>query len=62
MDAIDLFIGSEGTLGVITEVEVSLIAKPESILSGIIFFDSREKLLEFVSEARNSHSLTDRRR
>ena len=52
MDAIDLFIGSEGTLGVITEVEVSLIPKPESILSGIVFFYSREKLLEFVSEAR----------
>ena len=38
MDVIDLFIGSEGTLGVVTEVEVRLIPKPEAILSGIVFF------------------------
>ena len=28
MDAVDLFIGSEGTLGVICEVEVRLLPKP----------------------------------
>lgn len=52
MDVIDLFIGSEGTLGVITEIEVALIAKPEAILSGIVFFTSSENLLRFVREAR----------
>ncbi|HEU4478947.1 MAG TPA: FAD-binding oxidoreductase [Pyrinomonadaceae bacterium] len=52
MDVIDLFIGSEGTLGVITEVEVALIPKPEAILSGIVFFNANEGLLEFVREAR----------
>src|SRR5205823_916039 len=35
MDAIDLFIGSEGTLGVIVEVEVKLLPKPQGLLSGI---------------------------
>ena len=59
MDVIDLFIGSEGTLGVVTEVEVSLIPKPEAILSGIVFFATRESLLSFVSEAR-SLSLANR--
>jgi D-lactate dehydrogenase (cytochrome) len=52
MDALDIFIGSEGTLGVITEAETTLLAKPESLLSGVVFFDSEEKLLAFVREAR----------
>jgi D-lactate dehydrogenase (cytochrome) len=52
MDVLDLFIGSEGTLGVIIDVEVKLIAKPENLLSGVVFFASEEKLLAFVSEAR----------
>ncbi|MDT5060267.1 MAG: hypothetical protein QOH63_726 [Acidobacteriota bacterium] len=52
MDAIDLFIGSEGTLGVVTEVETKLLPKPEGVLSGIVFFETEESLLAFVSEAR----------
>lgn len=52
-DAIDLFIGSEGTLGVITEIEFKLLAKPEGFLSGIIFFKESSDLLNFVNEARN---------
>lgn len=51
-DAIDLFIGSEGTLGVITEVELSLLKKPENSLSGIVFFKNDTDLLGFVDEAR----------
>jgi D-lactate dehydrogenase (cytochrome) len=52
MDAIDLFIGSEGTLGVITEVETKLLPKPEGVLSGVVFFKMEESLLAFVREAR----------
>jgi D-lactate dehydrogenase (cytochrome) len=52
MDLIDLFIGSEGTLGVITEIEVALLPKPEGLLSGIVFFSADENVLSFVSEAR----------
>ena len=54
MDVLDLFIGSEGTLGVITEVEVALLPKPEGLLSGIVFFGSEENLLAFVAEARSA--------
>jgi D-lactate dehydrogenase (cytochrome) len=53
LDAIDLFIGSEGTLGVITEVEARLLPVPENVLSGVAFFASEEKLLGFVREARS---------
>src|SRR6266536_4294001 len=52
MDVIDLFIGSEGTLGVIIEVEVRLLPKPEGLLSGIVFFKSEEDVLAFVADTR----------
>lgn len=52
MDAVDLFIGSEGTLGVITEIETLLVPVPENVLSGVVFFKREENLLAFVSEAR----------
>jgi D-lactate dehydrogenase (cytochrome) len=52
MDAIDLFIGSEGTLGVILEAQLRLLPEPEGVLSGVVFFDSEENLLSFVREAR----------
>lgn len=60
MDVLDLFIGSEGTLGVIVEIEVALLPKPEGLLSGVVFFSDEEKLLAFVREAR-SLSLDNRR-
>jgi D-lactate dehydrogenase (cytochrome) len=59
MDVIDLFIGSEGTLGVIVEVEVQLLAKPEGLLSGVVFFAAQPDVLAFVADAR-SQSLKTR--
>jgi D-lactate dehydrogenase (cytochrome) len=52
MDAIDLFIGSEGTLGVITEIEASLLPVAENVLSGVVFFKAEENLLAFVRSVR----------
>lgn len=51
-DAVDLFVGSEGTLGVITEIELKLLKKPTSFLSGIVFFKDETDLLAFAREAR----------
>jgi D-lactate dehydrogenase (cytochrome) len=59
MDVIDLFIGSEGTLGVISEVETILIPKPDGILSGVVFFRDEAHLLAFVRDARE-HSFKTR--
>ncbi len=53
VDAIDLFIGSEGTLGIITEIKLKVLPKPESFFSGIIFFDDEAELLNFVKAARD---------
>lgn len=52
MDAVDLFIGSEGTLGVICEVETRLLPKPEGLLSGVVFFENEADVLALVAEAR----------
>jgi D-lactate dehydrogenase (cytochrome) len=52
MDAIDLFIGSEGTLAVIGEVETQLLPKPAGLLSGTVFFEAEVDVLSFVFEAR----------
>ena len=52
MDAVDLFIGSEGTLGVICEVETRLLPKPEGLLSGVVFFENEADVLALVADAR----------
>lgn len=52
MDLIDLFIGSEGTLGVVIEAELKLLAKPEGVLSGVVFFESEAGLLAFIRDVR----------
>ncbi|HEX8458503.1 MAG TPA: FAD-binding oxidoreductase [Pyrinomonadaceae bacterium] len=52
MDAIDLFIGSEGTLGVVIEIEATLLPKPAGVLGGVVFFREEEHLLAFVRAAR----------
>ena len=52
MDAIDLFIGSEGTLAVICEIETRLVAKPQGLLSGVVFFANQPDVLAFVTAAR----------
>ena len=53
VDLVDLFVGSEGTLGVVTEAELGLLPRPEGVLSGIVFFRSEEELLAAVREARS---------
>ena len=54
LDPIDLFIGSEGTLGIITEVELSLLPKPEGFFSGVVFFADENDLLGFVDAVKEA--------
>ncbi len=51
-DAIDLFIGSEGTLGIVTEIETALLTLPRVILSFVVFFPQEELAWHFAAEAR----------
>lgn len=48
MDLIDLFIGSEGTLGIFTEIEIRLIPRPPCILGAVIFLPSPDDAVKFV--------------
>jgi D-lactate dehydrogenase (cytochrome) len=52
MDLIDLFIGSEGTLGVISEVEFRLTEPPRTIVSIFAHFSKETDCLRFVKELR----------
>lgn len=54
MDMVDLVVGSEGTLGVITEVELVLTEAPEGVLSALAFFGSDAEALDSVVDARTS--------
>jgi D-lactate dehydrogenase (cytochrome) len=50
MDLIDLFIGCEGILGVITEVELWLTEIPENIMTVMAFFKTEEDAVGFVED------------
>jgi D-lactate dehydrogenase (cytochrome) len=52
MDLIDLFIGSEGTLGIMTELKLKLLPLHEKILSCVVFFTREEDAFYFIDEAR----------
>ena len=52
MDAIDLFIGSEGTLGVITKAKLKILPIPYDVLSCVTFFSDEKDGLAFIEEAR----------
>lgn len=52
MDLIDLFIGSEGTLGVIVEATLLLRPAPEQVIACLAWFGSEDELLDFVRQAR----------
>ncbi|GIX18274.1 MAG: lactate dehydrogenase [Rhodothalassiaceae bacterium] len=47
-DLVHLMIGSEGTLGIITDLTVRLYGIPEAIAAGVIAFDDLERLVDAV--------------
>ncbi len=53
MEWVDLFCGSEGTLGVTLEAEVTLLPVPKELFAGVIFFESDEDALGAVARWRS---------
>jgi FAD/FMN-containing dehydrogenase len=53
MDWVDLFCGSEGTLGITLEAEVDLLPIPADLFAGVIFFASDDDALDAVARWRS---------
>jgi D-lactate dehydrogenase (cytochrome) len=62
MDLIDLFIGSEGTLGVITEVTLRVLPARPAMCLAFVPFDDRGAALAFVTRMRDAARETWRTR
>ena len=58
MDWLDLFIGSDGTLGLFTRIRLKLLLRPEEYVCGILFFDREEFCWEIVEKIRSIKSDT----
>ena len=56
MDWLDLFIGSDGTLGLFTRIYLKLLPRPDDFISGILFFDKEELCWELVEKIRSLDS------
>lgn len=54
MDLIDLFIGQEGTLSIIVDMDLGLARAPRGILSSFVFFRKEEDAWAFSDEARRT--------
>lgn len=53
MRQLDLFIGSEGTLGIIVEIGLRVLKKPSKILGLISFFQNIDSCMSFVDKVRD---------
>jgi len=52
MDWVDLIVGSEGTLGVVTEATLRLLPLPEAVLGGVVFFTGDDQAIDAVEHWR----------
>lgn len=54
MDAIDLFIGSDGTLGIISQIRIELLPLPAEIWGCTCFFEDEKQALEFTDKIKKT--------
>ncbi len=57
LDLIDLFIGSEGLLGVIIELELAIEVEPERWFGGLAFFPGEVEAVQFVRRVRDLETI-----
>jgi FAD/FMN-containing dehydrogenase len=59
-DPIDWFIGSEGTLGIVVEAELSLLPLPRHVIGLAVLFKAEREALNFVIATRESSTVSAR--
>ena len=58
MDIVDLFVGSEGTLGIVTEVEIETAPLPAERLFLIVYADTEDQAIELVETVKSDTRTT----
>ncbi|MBC8288468.1 MAG: FAD-binding oxidoreductase, partial [Nitrospinae bacterium] len=53
MDWLDLFIGSDGTLGIFTKIVLRLVPAPADFVSGILFFEEERSCWELIPKIKS---------
>src|SRR5260370_41444790 len=48
----DLFVGNEGTLGVVTEAVLQFLPAPGELIGGVVFFRAEDNAMEAVERRR----------
>ncbi|MBT3378128.1 MAG: FAD-binding oxidoreductase [Lentisphaerae bacterium] len=57
MDILDFFVGSEGTLGIVTEIEVRAIPAPEMSCAVVTFWTSEEQAVAFTETLQDGRDM-----
>ena len=54
MDWLDLFIGSDGTLGIFVNICLKLLPRPDTFLSAVLFFEKEKYCWDLVSKIKST--------
>jgi D-lactate dehydrogenase (cytochrome) len=54
MDWLDLFIGSDGTLAIFVDICLKLLPRPDTFLSGVLFFEKEKFCWELTSKIKST--------